>query len=80
MGFIDTRVYPRDEKAIFEAARIFLQTEGRLLAPESAYAIRAMIDEALQVKKTAKKTVIVVSVSGTAFLDFGEKNGYINLA
>ncbi len=80
MGLISTRLYPRDEKAVFEAARIFLQTEGRLLAPESAYAIRAIIDEALEVKKTGKKAVMVVSVSGTTFLDFGEKTGYRNLA
>lgn len=79
MGIIDTRVYPRDEKAIFEAARIFLQTEGRLLAPESAYAVRAIIDEALEVKKTGREAAMVVSVSGTTFLDFGEKNGYRNL-
>jgi tryptophan synthase beta chain len=79
MGLIDARVYSRDEKAIFEAARIFLETEGRLLSPESAYAVRAVIDEALEVKKTRKKEVIVVSVSGTAFLDFGEKTGYRNL-
>jgi len=76
MGLVDTRVYPRDEKAIFEAARIFLQTEGRLLAPESAYAVRAIIDEALEAKKTGREAAMVVSVSGTSFLDFEEKKGY----
>jgi tryptophan synthase beta chain len=80
MGLIDVRVYPRDEKAILEAARIFLRTEGQLVSPESAYAVRAVIDEALETKKTGERLAIVVSVSGTAFLDFGEKTGYRNLA
>lgn len=80
LGLIDTRVYPKDERAIFEAARIFLQTEGRLPAPESAYSIRAVIDEALEAKKNGERPVIVTSVSGMAFLDFGEKNRYRNLA
>jgi tryptophan synthase beta chain len=79
LGFIQTRVYLKNEKDIVHAARIFLQTEGRLLAPESAYAIRATIDEALKAKRAQKKMVIVASVSGTAFLDFGEKTGYSNL-
>jgi tryptophan synthase beta chain len=79
LGFIQTRVYPKNEKDIVHATRIFLQTEGRLLAPESAYAVRATIDEALKAKRAQKKMVIVASVSGTAFLDFGEKTGYSNL-
>ena len=78
LGFIDTVVYPKDEKKIFEAARIFLQTEGCLLAPESAYSIRAAIDEAIEAKKRREKKVIVVSVSATTYLDFGEKERYTN--
>jgi tryptophan synthase beta chain len=74
LGLVDTRVYPSDEKAIMEAIRIFLCTEGCLLAPESAYTIRAVIDEALEAKKKREKPTIVASVSATAFLDFGEKS------
>lgn len=76
LGFIDTIVYPKDEKSVFEAARIFIETEGHLLAPESAYAIRAAIDEAVKAKKRSDKKNIVLSLSGTSFLDFGEKMKY----
>jgi tryptophan synthase beta chain len=61
--------YPADEKAIFEAAKIFLQTEGWLAAPESSYAIRAGIDEALKAEKAGEEKVICMNISGHGFLD-----------
>ena len=66
---VHTTAYPTDEKAIFEAAKIFLQNEGWLAAPESSYAIRATIDEALKNEKTGKKKVICMNISGHGFLD-----------
>jgi tryptophan synthase beta chain len=76
LGIINTKVYPEDEKAIFEAAQIFLQTEGRLIAPESAYSVRAAMDEAIEAKGTGEEKVIVLCISANAFLDFGEKQKY----
>jgi tryptophan synthase beta chain len=61
--------YPADEKAIFEAARIFLQTEGWLIAPESSYAVHAGIDEALKAEKAGQEKVICMNISGHGFLD-----------
>jgi tryptophan synthase beta chain len=61
--------YPANEKLIFEAARIFLQTEGWLPAPESSYAIQAGIDKALEAEKTGKEKVICMNISGHGFLD-----------
>jgi len=61
--------YPTDEKLIFEAAKIFLQSEGWLPAPESSYAIRAGIDEALKAEKTGEEKVICMNISGHGFLD-----------
>ncbi|MGB9778278.1 MAG: TrpB-like pyridoxal phosphate-dependent enzyme [Candidatus Bathyarchaeales archaeon] len=61
--------YPADEKAIFEAAKVFLQTEGWLAAPESSYAIRAGIDEALKAEKAGEEKVICMNISGHGFLD-----------
>jgi len=75
LGHIKTRTYPVDEKDVFEATRTFLQTEGFLPAPESSYAIRAMIDEALECKKTGEEKIIACNVSGHGFLDiFGYKS------
>ena len=61
--------YPANEKAIFEAARTFIQTEGWLIAPESSYAVRAGIDEALKAEKAGKEKVICMNISGHGFLD-----------
>jgi len=61
--------YPANEKAIFEAARTFLQTEGWLIAPESSYAVRAGIDEASKAEKAGEEKVICMNISGHGFLD-----------
>jgi tryptophan synthase beta chain len=61
--------YPANEKAVFEAARAFLQTEGWLIAPESSYAVRAGIDEALKTEKAGEEKVICMNISGHGFLD-----------
>jgi tryptophan synthase beta chain len=61
--------YPANEKAIFEAAKTFLQTEGWLIAPESSYAVRAGIDEALKAEKAKEEKVICMNISGHGFLD-----------
>ena len=61
--------YPANEKTVFEAARTFLQTEGWLIAPESSYAVRAGIDEALKAEKAGEEKVICMNISGHGFLD-----------
>ncbi|MEM3874551.1 MAG: TrpB-like pyridoxal phosphate-dependent enzyme [Candidatus Bathyarchaeia archaeon] len=68
-GLVNAVAYPADEKAIFEAARIFLQSEGWLPAPESSYAIRAGIDEAIKAEKAGVEKVICMNISGHGFLD-----------
>ncbi|MEM3788431.1 MAG: TrpB-like pyridoxal phosphate-dependent enzyme [Candidatus Bathyarchaeia archaeon] len=68
-GLVKAVAYPADEKVIFEAAKIFLQSEGWLPAPESSYAIRAGIDEALKAEKAGVEKVICMNISGHGFLD-----------
>jgi tryptophan synthase beta chain len=68
-NLIKAVAYPSDEKSIFEAARIFLQTEGWLPAPESSYAIRAGVDEALMAEKAGSNKVICMNISGHGWLD-----------
>jgi tryptophan synthase beta chain len=68
-GILEAIAYPTNEKEVFQAARIFAQTEGFLPAPESAYAIRAAIDEALKAKGERKEKVIAFNISGHGFLD-----------
>ena len=57
------------QQAIFEAAKIFINTEGSVPAPESAHAIRAAIDEAMEAKKTGEPKVIVFTLSGHGYFD-----------
>ena len=69
LGIVKAKAYPKDEKVAFEAAKIFLQSEGWLIAPESSHAVRAAIDEALENEKTGEEKVICINISGHGFLD-----------
>ncbi|MEO0079749.1 MAG: TrpB-like pyridoxal phosphate-dependent enzyme [candidate division WOR-3 bacterium] len=68
-GYIETVAYPIDEKLVMERARTFIQCEGFIPAPESAYSVACAIDEALKCKKTGEKKVIAFNISGHGFLD-----------
>jgi tryptophan synthase beta chain len=68
-GIVKAKAYPTDEKAVFQAARIFLRSEGWLIAPESSHAVRAAIDEALKNEKIGQEKVICINISGHGFLD-----------
>lgn len=69
LGHIDTVAYPEDEQHVFERARTFVQSEGFLPAPESAYSIACAIDEALRCKDTRERKVIAFNISGHGFMD-----------
>lgn len=68
-GMIDTIIYPTDENYVFQRAKMFIQTEGILPAPESAYSIAAAVDEAKKCKKTGEEKTILFNVSGHGFMD-----------
>jgi tryptophan synthase beta chain len=68
-GIVKAIAYPTDEKAVFEAAKLFLESEGWLIAPESSYAVRGGMDEALKAEKAGLEKVICMNISGHGFLD-----------
>lgn len=68
-GMLDTVAYPADEQYVFDQAKLFIQTEGFLPAPESAYSVTAAIDEALKCKETGEEKVIAFNISGHGFMD-----------
>ncbi|CUS89196.1 tryptophan synthase beta chain [Candidatus Kryptobacter tengchongensis] len=74
-GFVEARAYTQNE--IFDAAMKFFQTEGIVPAPESAHAIRAVIDEAIRARKEKKEEVILFNLSGHGFFDMSAYNDYI---
>ena len=62
----------------FEAAVQFARTEGIVPAPESAHAIRAAIDEALDAKEKGEKRVILFNLSGHGNFDMGAYEAYLS--
>ncbi|ABL78291.1 TrpB-like pyridoxal phosphate-dependent enzyme [Thermofilum pendens] len=66
-GIFESVAYNQVE--VFEAARLFARTEGIVPAPESAHAIKAVIDEALEAKRKGEEKVILFNLSGHGLLD-----------
>ena len=63
------RWYPQNEIEIMEASKIFFQKEGWRIAPESSYAVKAMMERALEAKRAKEGAVIVANISGHGWLD-----------
>ena len=66
-GLISVVAY--DQRQIFEAGSIFTKTEGIVPAPETAHAIKAAIDRALEAKRKGERKIIVINFSGHGFFD-----------
>ena len=62
----------------FDAAIQFARAEGIVPAPESAHAIRAAIDEALDAKTKGEKRVILFNLSGHGNFDMGAYEAYLS--
>src|SRR5512135_3709235 len=63
--------------ATFEAAILFARAEGIIPAPESAHAIRATIDEALDAKEKGDRRVILFNLSGHGNFDMAAYESYL---
>ena len=66
------------QMATFEAAVQFAKAEGIIPAPESAHAIRAAIDEALDAKEKGEKRIILFNLSGHGHFDLGAYQAYLS--
>ena len=66
-GLMEARSVKQTE--VFKAAEYFARIEGILPAPESAHAICAAIDEALQCKKRGEQKTILFGLTGTGYFD-----------
>ncbi|ABP50976.1 TrpB-like pyridoxal phosphate-dependent enzyme [Pyrobaculum arsenaticum] len=64
LGIVEPLSYPQEE--VMKAAVLFARTEGIVPAPESAHAIRAVLDLA---KKLPRGSVIAFNLSGHGLLD-----------
>jgi len=62
----------------FEAAVQFTKAEGIIPAPESAHAIRVVIDEALEAKEKGEKRVILFNLSGHGHFDLAAYQAFLS--
>ena len=75
-GYIDAIAVP--QLPTFEAAMLFARNEGIIPAPETAHAIRAVIDEALDAKEKGEERVILFNFSGHGNFDMSAYQAYLN--
>ena len=75
VGHIEATAVP--QLASFKAAVQFARAEGIIAAPESAHAIRTVIDEALDAKEKGEKRVILFNLSGHGHFDLGAYQAYL---
>lgn len=73
-GIVDPVAYP--QLKTFEAAVMFARAEGLIPAPETAHAIRAAIDEALDAREKGEKRVILFNFSGHGLVDMAAYDSY----
>jgi tryptophan synthase beta chain len=74
-GLMEARAYHQNE--VFDAAMVFAQSEGILPAPETAHAIKAAVDEAIEAKKEGKERVILFNLSGHGHFDLAAYDAYL---
>ena len=76
LGLIEAVAVPQTK--VFEAAQLFVRTEGIVPAPESAHAIRVAVDEALKAKEEGVSKNIMFNLTGHGFLDLSAYDRYLS--
>jgi tryptophan synthase beta chain len=62
---------------VFEAAQLFARTEGIVVAPETAHAVKSAIDEAKKAKANREPNVIAFSLSGHGNFDMAAYDDFL---
>ncbi len=76
LGLIEARA--EFQVPVFEAGVKFARTEGIIPAPESAHAVKAVIDEALVCKKAGESKTILLALSGHGHFDLAAYDEYLS--
>jgi tryptophan synthase beta chain len=74
-GFVEAVAY--HQVPVFQAAQTFAYTEGIIVAPESAHAVKAAIDEAIKCREAGERKVILFNLSGHGMLDLGAYDAFL---
>jgi len=62
----------------FDAAKIFIRSEGIIPSPEASHAIKTVIDDARQCAKTNEAKTILFALTGHGFFDMSAYDEYFN--
>jgi len=73
---VETKAYNQVE--VFEAARLFAQTEGIIPAPEPAHAIKATVDEALRCRETGEDKTLLFLLCGHGHFDMQAYDDFLS--
>ena len=75
-GHIEARAF--HQISVFDAALQFARTEGITVAPETAHAVSAAIDEAIEAREAGPERVILFNLSGHGFFDLAAYDKYFD--
>jgi tryptophan synthase beta chain len=75
-GHIGSKSYA--QRDIMEAGKIFSRVEGIVPAPETCHAVKAVMDEAIECKKSHEEKVILFNFSGHGLLDLKAYDDYLS--
>ncbi|HSV73285.1 MAG TPA: TrpB-like pyridoxal phosphate-dependent enzyme [Chthonomonadales bacterium] len=76
LGLVEGVAVPQTR--VFESALLFARTEGIVVAPETAHAVRVAVDEALAAKEEGRERVILFNLSGHGLLDLSAYDAYLS--
>jgi len=65
------------QNEVFDVAVTFARTEGIIIAPETAHAVKAVVDAALECRKTGEEKTILFNASGHGNFDLSSYEAYL---
>jgi tryptophan synthase beta chain len=74
-GEAEARAY--HQNVCFDAALSFARSEGTIVAPETAHAVKATYDEAMACKESGESKVILFNASGHGHFDLAAYDAYL---
>lgn len=75
-GLIDAVAH--SQRAVFEAGAMFARAERVIPAPESAHAIREVLERAIRARETGQPETILFNLSGHGLMDLGAYQTYLS--
>ncbi len=73
-GKVEAKAY--NQVDVFNAAKIFAESEGMVPAPEPSHAIKAVVDEAIKCRETGEEKTILFLLSGHGHFDMKAYQDY----